>query len=266
MKPTAKQLANVRTFVNSHINQSRREDFDNTTGLWFLAFELASIGVAILQVERFALNFNVGLLNFVISGLLHFSYEWAKRAESVPLRLAVRKILHLYIIALGGAIVTMSFFMGWIVLSAPLLSIKDYALVHLVVMIAMSIPVLRFIQQHTKNLHHSWIDSLVSKGRQRYFRSDETERGREVLLQILEVAVPKGVELTIVLHIFNVSLIMAIIIDEPFHVSFLASFLSMPLLWGFVLVGSIAVLILYYEINKSEPVKLLARYLKDTKL
>ncbi len=263
MKPTAKQLSRVRDFVNSQVDSAKVEDFDEKIGIYFLAFELISLAIAIVQIENRALNFNLGLVIFIIGGVLSFSYEIAKRLKSISFRFAVYKLLVIFVLSILAAFATMFPLFLWLIASPLIFGTQELELLSLFVVLLIALPAVYFIQKYTKHRHHVWLESLEKQGRKKYFQTKQEENRRTLLYEITDLAVPKGVETTFLVYIINLALVLSTFANQPFYEVLSSSVLSQPLLWASVLPMIIVFLVWYYYENKNKPVKLLYEFIRN---
>ncbi len=263
MKPTAKQISQVRDFINSQIAPAKAERFDERVGIYFLAIELISLAVAIVQIENRALNFNMGLVIFIIGGVLSFLYEIAKRLQSIQYRLAVYKMFKIYIISLIAALLAMLPLFLWLMASSEIFATQELGIFDIFVFLMIFVPTVYLIQKYTKNHHHIWLESFEIARKQKYFQTNREKAKRDLLIKMTDVAVPQGYETIAIVHVLNLLLVLSTLDNQPVYEGFLSTILVQPVIWSFVLVLMMILPVLYYRASRSEPVNLLNTYLNE---
>ncbi|NHI83566.1 MAG: hypothetical protein EAX81_04630 [Candidatus Thorarchaeota archaeon] len=263
MKPTAKQVAIVRDFINSQTDPSRVEDFDENFGIYFLAIELASLAFAIFQIDNLALSFNLGLVVFIIGGVLSFSYELAKKWKSITFRLMVCQLLYIYGLTLVATLVALIPLYFWFLVSSLFFAVQEPGMVDLVILFLVSTPTVYYIQKYTKHLHHRWFESLEKSSRRKYALTDEEDGRRITLNEMLDLAVPKGFDVTLMVYVGNLLLVLSTLNNQPVYMPFLSQVIRQPLVWAISIGLIIPFLIVYYFRNRSESVRILDEFLKQ---
>lgn len=215
-----KESTKVQEFLNCSFDAEKMGKFDSSANLWFVTYGIVSLSLAILPIDNFALQANLGFIIFVVSGVLYLAYEAAKHYEQIDFRISIFRLLRWYTLMLFSALfavfgwwIAYERFLQYLGLSEPAGLIVTFTVFSTAFFLVFQFPV--------KWLNHRFLESI------RCMLKDDDELIIEVATQFMLTGRLSRISLFLV----NSFIFLAILEESPFYTSMISSIVSQPFTW-----------------------------------
>ena len=245
----AQNSISIREFLKSRFDEGKLAKLDSAAGLWFTAYQTASLALAIFQVENFAVQMNVGLLNFLVSGVMFFLFELTKHRELIDFRISIYVCLRWYTFMLFSALAATScFYVTYVIVLAHLGSL-DLVQMGSMLLFYMIVSLLVFLKAA------KWADHSFNSG----LRGMLKNRDESIAVQVATKFAPSGISVPVVLFTFNTAVFLATLNGDPFDVAFVPQVVNEWVIWLLVVVLLIPALYKTYNDTRLEQLKLMPK-------